>query len=53
MSTGQANVAKQATDEEVAAGAVSARDAVTWHTLTAEEACAQLGVDPADRTRRW
>ena len=47
MSTGQANVAEQATGLEQPAGAVSARDAVAWHTFTAEEACAQLGVDPA------
>ena len=27
-------------------------DAVTWHSLTAEEACAELGVDPATGPRR-
>ncbi len=46
MSTGQANVAGQANGEEApAVSAGSARDAVSWHTLAAAEACAQLGVD--------
>ena len=32
---------------EVTASLDVARDATVWHSVTAEEACAQLGVDPA------
>jgi Ca2+-transporting ATPase len=31
---------------EPGSGSQSGRDAVTWHALSAEDACAQLGVDP-------